>query len=136
MKKFYKIVTSDLKSICSTHGVANTFIQYHPDEWTYPTLVGSALYVFESKRNVNYFLWLYKYRNVRVYEVEVCGIMRVAPFVNPTRYDFIDRLNTVLTKKKNRKKFTHLTSPTSMPSGTVCVTGVKLIKEVEDLYPE
>ena len=139
-KTYYKIVTSDLKSL----GAINVsrlpekfWLQYFVDEWTKP-IPGTDLFVFTSLNAAKYFYKDYnlassarthKYNRTR----SRCFLVQVK---NPRKKGLfcfrIDWLMIEMRKRLNKKKYInnlqYLISAHGVPMGTIFCSAVKLEK--------
>lgn len=111
MNKYYKLVTPELKSICSiSENTQALAIQYRVDEYVFANNPGSFLFVFKSFDDARKFKNEYSaYNNCLLYECEVTGI---------------DTQNLTKDITGNIRYW---------PDGTIHVYGIKLIKEAIDI---
>jgi len=128
MKKYYKILTPTLESICVNSPnvkLKPLVVQYNMNQWTYPNpgFEDSDLMVFDDLKKVYHFII-----NNDIKEFVICECQAKHPkkygifliFVN------LEGLKDILRLKKCNKRF--LDKCAFPPSGTIFCSAVKLTK--------
>jgi len=105
----------------------NLIVQYKLNEWVFPKIVGSKLFVFDNLHDANNFAWNYYYT---VYECEIKNPHKSCPFYKYV-LDSPVHVLTMWKLYKQKKKFSHLNSVEQPPIGTVVCDAVKLTKKVK-----
>jgi len=131
MKKYYKVLTPDLKSISTTwlnnKEKDKLAVQYHINQWVYPNpgFEGSNLMVFDDLDSVHGFVTFNNLQKYAVCECKVKNPRKIGIFLHLM---LISELNAILRKKKNKKKFLTKTYP---PRGTIFCSAVRLTKIIQ-----
>lgn len=124
-KKYYKILMRDMTSI---NGANSFTIRYKLNEWTFPKIDGSGLYVFDNLENAKDFTL--RESGILIYECEVVNPRKIKKLISIS-YLSTGYLNKLLETKKRHKKqsFYWLRD---VPKGTVLCDAVKLTRLVYD----
>ena len=133
--KYYKVVTQYLESASAVKCEPDLAIQYVQNEWVYPKLQGTKLFVFDD-------FWAAKDFCIMgqryIYE---CEVQNPTPSRNYRLFcsfgtlGIWDRLRKAHKLRQQKKKFTHITSDACfIRLHTVMVDAVKLTKRLENYY--
>jgi len=136
-KTYYKVVNRYFESawvskyifICPTNVSCQILnVKYKLDEWTFPKVKGSKLFVFDDIDSAK----LFAYNNNGItYKCEVLNPKKTGPFYSGV---VSNAKATILMWKKytQKKKYSHLVWGLCLvPRHTVWVDAVKLIKKVD-----
>lgn len=127
MKKYYKVVSENLKSARASRNFDSLSINYKIGEWVEPHLKGSNLMVFSNLLDAKAFANIYI--GDRIFECEV-----LKPSRSGIMFDSITSINMLIkritTLKRMKKKYKHLVNGTP-PKGTIFCSAVKLIREIK-----
>jgi len=130
MKIYYKIVTKDMYSLCirqifgTMHEAA---IQYKENEWVYPRIPYTPLFVFKTFDDACKFLEKHNYCSVHIYKVHTKGRFLKIPFTGN-----IDRLKEIAKRKAQHKRpLRYNWKNKEIPPGTIAVKSVKLLEKIK-----
>jgi len=145
----YKLVIRDNGLLSIFHrGLKHRYgriLKYEINEWTYPTIKGSKLFVFDTIENAMEFLHTnmnlkYQFSTFSIFDR---GTIWMCEVHNPSKNGIVadslrNNWQTVIKAwklRKYKKRFKHLVHLIRPPNGTLFVDAVKLIKEVYSAKP-
>lgn len=127
MKKYYKVVSKELKSARASRNFDSLSINYKIGKWVEPHLKGSNLMVFSTLLDAKTFADIYI--GDRIFECEV-----LKPSRSGIIFDTVTSINMlmkrIITLKRMKKKYKHLVNG-NPPKGTIFCSAVKLIQEIK-----
>jgi len=135
-KRYYKVVSPDLQScrlnskFMENDTIKNFTVQYEIDEWVYPRLKHSKLFVFSDLHSALSFIMGIEYQKDQIYECEIKNPTRAYVVISVWTSNLRNKIINVWKLRKNKKRY--IDQGHSPPTHTVWCDGVKLIKKV---YP-
>ncbi len=133
-KKYYKVVSPDLRSSLQRHLPDNFIVQYKINEWVKSNIPHTKLMVFDEINAARRLLNLHYNTRRAIYEIKVKNPSKKGLFISYigdlSTYNtnsFMNAFTKLIHKLKSKKQFFQ---NNGLPSNTVFVKEVKLIKRV------
>lgn len=129
MTKYYKVLTTELKSICqnSNRLPQKYIVQYKLNEWAYPSMPKSALFVFGSLDKATYFA---KYEMSCPCFIYECKVKNPRPCKYVADFDPLE-LWEFYNKAKVKSKLPLHENFSFAPTDSFLVNAVKITKRVD-----